>query len=277
MMTSEHAALLQKADLLEKAGQMSSYTAGMWRHVVSSQAAGTHDAGENNDSLPYVPVIPEDYGVRLTGLSRVLDVGCLGGYGLYDFAVRRKTAGLELPVLSGMDSDPLSVASAVSMAELWAPGGNVSFCPGKSEHLPYAEKTFDLVVCRLVLPYVRVVQSVSEAARVLRDDAIVVFQVHSPSYYTHRLLACGFKLSTAAYYLRPIISYLMFRISGRQPSWKWFAEMAMDTKSLMSVCASSGLVPVWQSETRRKPMMVFRKTPDAGYRLRAPAAKTTIR
>lgn len=261
MLTSEHKALLERAAVLEKDGRMSSYAAGMWRHVVSSHVSGIPDTGENCDALPYVPVIPEDHDVMLTGFSRVLDIGCLGGYGLYDFAFRRKSAGMDVPSMSGLDVDSSSVDSGVAMAELWAPEGDVSFCRGKCEALPYSSGVFDLVVCRLVLPYVDVLRSISEITRVLKSGAIVVFQVHSPAYYVHSFLSSWRKPATAAYYLRPLLSYLVFRLKGGQPSWKWFAEMAMDTAALKSICVSSGLVPVWQGETRRKPVIVCRNVP----------------
>lgn len=96
--------------------------------------------------------------------SRVLDIGSGGGF----LAVDLSDAGYEVV---GIDPE----ASAVRDAALHVAG---SFALALGERLPFADGTFDSVVCSEVLEHVEDPDAViAEASRVLRPGGVFVFSL----------------------------------------------------------------------------------------------------
>lgn len=258
---------LVKAELLaalrgyEAAGKPLAYPLQMWKLALDLIAQSDQDVGvtEECDAIPYVPFVPEDFGVSLGVQSRVLDVGCLGGYGLFDFAYRRQRAGRPVPRLTGVDIAAESVQLAEAMATIWAKGMSVRFERAEAGSLPLGVESFDLVVARLLLPYVRIESALDEIARVLRAPGMVLLQVHAPRYYATRAWTRLAKPAAAFYYLRPLVSGLLFAALRRQPRHPWLAETALSAGRLAALCARRGLNLAWRGGFEQKPLLGFVK------------------
>ncbi len=95
------------------------YAVQMWRYALD-HADTFIPAHENCDAIPYLPIKPEAYGLALTAQHRILDIGCLGGYGLFDMTRCLAAAGCEIPAMVGVDIDPASVDMGRRMAAIWA-------------------------------------------------------------------------------------------------------------------------------------------------------------
>lgn len=274
MMMSDHErtclALWERVQAFKGLSEAVRYAADMWEVTLSTwdRPPGMLDASflsdelkENvNSPLPYVSIAPEEHGLDLCSDSTVIDLGCLGGYGLYDFLQRRLRQGLAVPNLVGIDADPLSVKLAREMASLWAPKQvNVDFIQADAAELPQVADSVDLVVARLLLPYVRVGKTLRCIARVLGAGGIVLFQTHSFTYYAQRCLANWRRPARVAYYLRPIASGALLAATGRQPASPWFREVAMAGSTLTELCQDRGLVRIWTGGPRARPLLAFRK------------------
>jgi SAM-dependent methyltransferase len=94
------------------------------------------------------------------------------------------------------------------------------FLRAVAESLPFADQAFDIVICRLVLPYTRNEQALTEMARVLRADGRLVITVHRPGFYTRKFwrgIRTG-QLLSSVHAARVLSAGLAYDVTGRQPS-----------------------------------------------------------
>jgi len=215
-----------------------SYMTAMWHHVLSSDPGDSCvRRSQYDNSLPYLPVDLGDHGVKFRRDSRILDVGCLGGYGLYDIARHFRVTG----------------------SRVWASEGRISFHEGSLEDLSGGLGIFDLVICRLVLPYTRVEQSMRTLREYTRDQGILILQIHAPSYYYDRLRCCFPRFKRMFYYLRPLLNGYAYRLWGRQLGGRWFQEIALSRKAMLKLLRYHGFTVLSELGGRLKPVMICRR------------------
>lgn len=213
-----------------------------------------------NQAFPYVPFVPEHYGLELTSESLVIDVGCQSGYGMYDFCWRRAAQGRPVPRLLGVDIDEEAVQHANEKASAWAKGMDVAFVRGRADSLPCADREGDMIIARLVLPYVPVAKTLAEFARVLHPGGLVLIQPHTPRYYLNTLWRRRREWYLLPYYLRPLLSRVYYGLTYRQPSHRWFRETALEQKQLERLCAHAGLLLVWSKPIGPgRPLLLFQR------------------
>jgi 2-polyprenyl-6-hydroxyphenyl methylase/3-demethylubiquinone-9 3-methyltransferase len=111
-------------------------------------------------------ILLEKYNRDIQGL-KVLDVGCGGGLLAEPFA----QLGCQV---TGIDPSEPSLTTARKHAELT--GLKIDYQGGIGEHIPFADATFDIVICCDVLEHVNDVQQViQEISRVLITDGIFFY------------------------------------------------------------------------------------------------------
>ncbi|EIV94871.1 bifunctional 2-polyprenyl-6-hydroxyphenol methylase/3-demethylubiquinol 3-O-methyltransferase UbiG [Frankia sp. QA3] len=99
--------------------------------------------------------------------KRVLDVGCGGGF-TAEFLHQRGAQ------VSGVDPSPRLIEAASRHAK--DTGKDIEYSLGKSESLPYADGSFDIVTCVDVLEHVESPgQAVSEIKRVLAPGGLFLY------------------------------------------------------------------------------------------------------
>lgn len=234
-----------------------SYLKSMW-HFMLEHAELDDDKvarSEQCDAVPYVPVQPESLGMLLYPESRVLDIGCLGGYGIYDFLMRRQRLHLPLPNVIGIDLDQASIQSAKALAERWDSGRLARFERASSDALPLEDNAIDFMVARLVLPYVHLQPTLAEIARVLAPGGMLLIQSHAPRYYAKKWRSSFPNPRRVFYCTRPLVGGLLFALTHKQCS----REMALSNDVLQGLLAGIGLAKVWQGGFPAKPLFVFRK------------------
>ena len=225
------------------------YALGMWRYAL--QHANTPDADVPRslrcDAIPYVPRpvdVPEG--------TIVLDVGCLGGYGLCDFYQRYQQPG-EPPRAMGVDVDAGSIALAKALAPKWDVEQRVQFVEASCEEIPLDDQSVGLIVARLVLPYVDVHKTMAEFRRVLAPGGTVLLQLHAPGYYRGQMRGSWPHLRKMAYYGKPLLAGAWFGMTGRQIG----REMALSVSGVERIGAKYGFVCAWSGGFAAKPIVLL--------------------
>jgi ubiquinone/menaquinone biosynthesis C-methylase UbiE len=129
--------------------------AGLEYHLEESRIA--LDPTDPRHSIPSIP----------QGTKRVLDVGCGIGQTL---AALRVSQHVEL---HGVDID----ARAIEYGHQCFPQLHLQVATG--ERLPYADASFDMLLCRVALPYMHIPSALREFSRVMSDSGTLWITLHS--------------------------------------------------------------------------------------------------
>jgi ubiquinone/menaquinone biosynthesis C-methylase UbiE len=106
--------------------------------------------------------------------EKILDVGCGAGQEL-------------LPFLEKTEAVCVGIDSAEKLGEVtktvFAGEEKAVFVRSGGENLPFADASFDVVLCRVSLPYMNNRQAIAEISRVLRRDGVLLLKTHAPRFY----------------------------------------------------------------------------------------------
>ena len=154
--------------------------------------------------------------------TRVLDVGCGAGQELIPFVKQDVLlVGIDLAPEAGRLGQLLfsTALPPVKKLELAAPP---VFVRGSAERLPLASAVFDVVICRLVLPYTDNRRALAEMNRVLAPGGILILKFHHLLYYIDEALAAfrARRWRRIVRALRVIAAGLIYHLIGRQ--WRAF-------------------------------------------------------
>jgi SAM-dependent methyltransferase len=152
---------------------------------------------------------------RATGslqVGRALDIGCGGGQDLIPFA----DTGTRCV---GIDIETATVEWARGRFVRQLPTLSVSFAAAAAESLPFVSDSFDLVLCRVTIPYTDNRAALAEMARVLRPGGLLLLRTHRPRYYVRKFLD-GIRRRSPLFSIhavRVLVSGLIYRLTRRQP------------------------------------------------------------
>jgi ubiquinone/menaquinone biosynthesis C-methylase UbiE len=159
-------------------------------------------AADPNDSRRVMPVVE-------TRHRRILDIGCGAGQTLIG-------SNLQEGVLAvGLDLDH----AALTLGKRLSPA--IQFIHGRGESLPFKNSSFDLVVCRVSLPYMHISRALSEMARVTAAGGDLWLVLH-PFSMTAKELGTNlirFQLKAGLYRLWVLINGLTLNTVGTQMHW----------------------------------------------------------
>jgi SAM-dependent methyltransferase len=167
----------------------------------------------------------------VTGIKvdRVLDIGCGAGQELLPFIAGQPAVGV------GLDHSPSVGRVGTQLFAKQRLRGRVAFVRGLAEALPCLSGSFDVIVCRLALPYTHNAQALSEMARVLRPGGLILLKFHHARFYLDRITRAVASrdvrgLLSAA---RVLIAGTVYHVTGRQPRNPILGRETFQTKSLL--------------------------------------------
>ena len=159
-------------------------------------------ATDPNDSRRVMPVVQGRH-------RRILDIGCGAGQTLIGSNL---TQGV---VAVGLDVDH----SALALGRRLSPA--IHFVSGRGESLPFKNKSFDLVICRVSLPYMHISRALSEMARVTSEGGDLWLVLH-PFSMTAKEFGTNLthlQLKAGLYRLWVLFNGLALNTVGRQMHW----------------------------------------------------------
>ena len=110
-------------------------------------------------------------------IEKVLDVGCGAGQQLLPFAAAKDAFCVGIDV----GEEVGAVGGALFRRHGLEKRG--AFLRARGERLPFADASFDVVICRVALPYMDNRAALAEMARVLRPAGRFFLKTHAPCFY----------------------------------------------------------------------------------------------
>jgi SAM-dependent methyltransferase len=123
--------------------------------------------------------------------------------------------------------------------------GRGAFFRALGEELPFADRSFEVVICRVALPYMDNHRALSEIARVLRPGGKFFLKIHAPRFYWGMIKERAKTLNPKqlAYPLICLTAGTINRLRGQHPRgnfWKG-KEVYQTRKSLARELTIRGL------------------------------------
>jgi len=159
-------------------------------------------ATDPNDSRRVMPVVEARH-------RRILDIGCGAGQTLIG-------SKLDPGVLAvGIDLDH----AALALGKQFSP--SIQFVEGRGETLPFGNEAFDLVICRVALPYMHIGRALSEFSRVMDAGGNLWLVLHPFSMTAKELRTnlTHLQVKASIYRLWVLMNGLALNSVGKQ--WHW--------------------------------------------------------
>ena len=185
-------------------------------------------------------------------VRRVLDVGCGGGQDLIPFAAAGATCvGIDIAHESGVLAKRLFADHYPRLV--------IRFATSGAEHLPFADGSFDVVLCRVAIPYTNNRAAIAEMSRVLRPGGVLLLKTHQLRYYVRKVLD-GIRQRSALFSihaLRVLLTGAIYHLTGWQPSGGLLLRETFQTEWML------------QRELRRAGLQLKGQLPDSNVLTRS--------
>ncbi|MBX3290099.1 MAG: class I SAM-dependent methyltransferase [Acidobacteria bacterium] len=145
-------------------------------------------------------------------INNILDVGCGAGQELLPFA------DMEGVLCIGVDVEE----SAGRIFRKYLAEKHYSIMPAficsRGEEIPFDNHTFDVVICRVALPYMNNRRAIAEMSRVIRPGGVLLLRTHTPNFYLGMMIRRSREMSLKgiAYPIICFIGGTWHWITGRQ-------------------------------------------------------------
>lgn len=146
-------------------------------------------------------------------VERVLDLGCGAGQELLPFVEKTRAFCVGVDVAPELGAVTKEFYAAVEVEQ-----NRTAFTRSRGETLPFADASFDVILCRVALPYMNNRQTIREVARILRPGGILFLKTHAPLFYVGMLRSRWrtFSAKQMAYPLICLAGGAWHSLTGRQ-------------------------------------------------------------
>ena len=150
--------------------------------------------------------------VKDLNIERVLDVGCGAGQELFPFLEKSEAFCVGIDIAKEIGKITNEVFAQKDFSD------RAKFVRSKGEFLPFADESFDVVLCRVALPYMNNRQTIAEVARILKPNGVFLLKTHAPPFYSAMLKKRlkTFNPKQIAYPLICVAGSIFHLFSGKQ-------------------------------------------------------------
>ena len=177
--------------------------------------------------------------VRNLEIKRVLDVGCGAGQELLPFLEKSEAFCVGIDIAEELGKITGKFFEEKGFSE------KANFARSKGERLPFADESFDVVLCRVALPYMNNRQTIGEIARILKPNGVFLLKIHAPPFYLGmiRERLPKLNLKQLAYPLICLMGSTFHLLTGKQlQNGFWKGKEVFQTRGfLRRECAKNGL------------------------------------
>ena len=189
--------------------------------------------------------------VKDKSVEKILDLGCGAGQDI-------------LPFLEKTDAFCVGVDIAEELGQITGRffgetdfENKYAFARAQGERLPFAENSFDVVLCRVALPYMQNRRTIAEVARVMRPGGVFLLKTHAPAFYLGMIgeRAKTFSPKQLAYPLICLFAGVFHTLTGKQLEGGFWRgkEIFQTGKFIRRECARNNLrIEGFLSDTNRK-------------------------
>lgn len=162
-------------------------------------------------------------------VNHVLDVGCGAGQEILPFLTERNARGV---------ATDIAVDVGKVGRELYrrhAPQARITFLRCDAENLPFASGLFDVVICRLALPYTHNARAFAEVSRVLRPGGKYFLKISGVRWYLLELKQAlkERRILSVIHAGRVLVAGSIYHLTRRQPRWRIPSRETFQSKWLI--------------------------------------------
>lgn len=169
----------------------------------------------------------------------VLDLGCGAGQDILPFVEKTEAFCV------GLDYAPELGTVAGTVFKSTEAKKRTAFVRSVGEQIPFADQSFDVVLCRVALPYMHNRRTIAEVARVLKRGGVFLLKIHAPAFYAALLRdrVKTFNPKQIAYPLICLTGSLWHQATGKQLTegfWKG-KEIFQTRRFVKNECAKNNM------------------------------------
>ena len=174
--------------------------------------------------------------------------------------------GEEMRAVLGRGSIVVGIEYDHGLARAGRAGG-LAVCQAAAEHLPFASRSFDGVMCKVVIPYTDEADAVAEIARVLRPGGVGHISYHGLGYFLRYLLTDP-DWKRRVYGARTMVNTYVYRLTGSRLPGFWGDTLYQAQRPLHRYYRRAGLELLRARPSRRfaaAPVFIYhtvRRVPD---------------
>ncbi len=109
--------------------------------------------------------------------ARVLDIGCGPGQEMLPFAEKKNSFCVGLDIGSELGQVGPQFVKEFGREK------QITFVQGTGEELPFTAESFDVVLCRVALPYMNNKKTLAEISRTLMPGGVFLLKTHAAPFY----------------------------------------------------------------------------------------------
>lgn len=177
--------------------------------------------------------------VKGKNVKKVLDVGCGAGQELLPFLEKTSAFCVGIDAADELGKVTKDVFQKKDFEKRFA------FVRSFGEKMPFADTSFDVVLCRVALPYMDNRRAIAEISRILKLNGTFLLKTHAPAFYFGmiRQRIGTFSPKQLAYPLICLAGGIVHSVSGKQLQngfWKG-KEIYQTHRFIKRECARNGL------------------------------------